>query len=290
MPTYTTITGEVLEFATPTPEVQNFLARVAEAANDPGVSVSELVGLIYSEENPLLVTGIIPGHGFVTREVHANPVYHVLVDQLSLKRVQLGMLDVEVAHADYTLSVMEAAAELGISTSAVRQAIHAHRLSAVKKGKKWWVHPDSVASYQVSARGPLPEIKEITRGPVGEPLEVVRGSAEGVGLKLWHDGHAEPGNSRGGAHQERVTGWHRAVVLTYVKGRSSARYFDLQPGDEENEVVIGPLEVRGRFRVVQKLNNARKARAAFERYGKSLRGLGTADHGKMTPGPGPEVL
>jgi hypothetical protein len=57
-------------------------------------------------------------------------------------------------------------------------------------------------------------------------------------------------------HFERI-----AVMTT---GAASARMFVLEPDDDVDEVLpFGELWVRGSFRIVQKVNNARKAAEAW---------------------------
>lgn len=52
------------------------------------------------------------------------------------------------------MTLKEAAAILGgITPAALRQAIAAGSLRAVKRGRDWWVTPDQVARYQREHRG-----------------------------------------------------------------------------------------------------------------------------------------
>lgn len=271
MPTYNLLNGDTIEYAPATPAVADYLERVRAAAYDPNVNLADFVEVMYSDANPVLVAGVIPGKGYVTREVFDDPVYRVMDDLFHVKRANLGMFDPEAGHAAYTVSVTDAAAQLGVSTSAVRQAITARRLAAVKKNGQWWTSPLAIAGYRVSSRGPAPAPKVEAGAAVGGPLHVVCGAAEGVGLKFWHDGEAERVDRDGTVIEETVTGWSRAGVFTYVKGRASARFFELAPADDEEVVQLGPLEVRGRFRIAQRVNNARKASAAFDALAGSQR-------------------
>lgn len=154
METYTTLTNETIEYDAQEPSVAAFLARVRSATNDPDVTESALTELIYGSENPILDHTIFPHRGAVTKAVFGNPLYHVMLDLLDQKRVQVGTLDLELAKADYTVTVAEAAEKLGITPGAIRYAIKAQKLSAIKNGGVWLIHPNSVNSYQVSLRGP----------------------------------------------------------------------------------------------------------------------------------------
>lgn len=152
--TYTTLAGEVLEYPHPKAETARFLARVHDATNNPAVSESSLLTLIYSKENPILDQTIFPARGAVTAAVFRNPVYHVMLDLLDHKRVQTGTLNLEREHDRYTMTVPEAAAELGITESSVRVAIKSKRLAAIKPAGSYRLDPTSVAEYEVSSRGP----------------------------------------------------------------------------------------------------------------------------------------
>lgn len=154
MPTYQLLSGETVKYPAPAPAVAAFLARVLHAAGDPAVDVNGLIGLLYGPENPILDTTLIPGRPMVTKAVFADPVYHILADQIGRKQVQLGLLDPAANRAQYTLSVAAAARRLGITPAAVRAAISARRLAAVLDNGQWWVRPEAVASYRVSNRGP----------------------------------------------------------------------------------------------------------------------------------------
>jgi excisionase family DNA binding protein len=155
---YTTILGEVIEYSRPRSEVAAFLERVKRAAHDPRIDASELTELVYGRENPLLDQTIFPGRGAVTRSVMRDPVYHVMLDLIEAKRVQTGALDANAVLASFTMTVAEAAARIGISPSAVRQAIAAKRLAAVKRGNAHFIDPRGVDAYRdhVVRRGPSP--------------------------------------------------------------------------------------------------------------------------------------
>ncbi len=152
--TYTTLFGEELRFPEPPPEVSAFLVRLRKFVNDPQVSELDMLNLLYGKENPLLDQTIFETRGAVTVVVFKNPVYHVMLDLLGQKAIQAGTLDPKKAEAAFSMTVPEASAQLGIHQSAVRQAIHAHKLAAIKKGGQYLLEPDSVGAYRVSRRGP----------------------------------------------------------------------------------------------------------------------------------------
>jgi hypothetical protein len=154
MNTYKLVSGETIRYPDPPPPVAAFLARVRLAAQDPTVSIGQMIDLVYGPDNPLLDHTVFPGRGMVTVAVHADPVYRVMRDQLAVKEIAAGLYDPAEARKAYTLSVPAAAKQLGISPAAVRLAISNQRLAAVYDNGQWWIRPSSVASYKVSNRGP----------------------------------------------------------------------------------------------------------------------------------------
>ncbi len=62
----------------------------------------------------------------------------------------------------------------------------------------------------------------------------------------------------------RVPEWRRIAVLS--GGKEKYRLFILEPGDEENEIVFGEFSVRGRFKIAEKINNAREASEMFKAF------------------------
>ena len=251
------VNGERVEYPAPAPAVARFLERVRRAADDPAVTEDGLIALIYGRENPLLDHTMMPGRSMVTPAVFANPLYRVLVDLLDRKRVQSGALDLAKARARYTLSVTDAAAQLGINATAVRKAISAGRLPAWKADGQYWLDPASGASFEVERRGPAPR------------LEVRMGSAAGESLRVKFAGALEDqahplANTTTGV----LTHWKRVAVMTTATrgGEKSARLFVLEPGGPESEVALGCFHVRGRFTIAEKINNPQKAAEAWRAF------------------------
>lgn len=256
---YTMLTGETIEYERPTEEVASFLARVRSAANNPHISESEMVDLIYGRENPILDQTLFPYRGAVTKEVFANPLYHVMLDLLDHKRVQVGSLDVEKAKAEYTLRVPEVAERLGIHQTAVRYAIKAKKLAAIKQGGTWLISPDSVESYKVSKRGPAGKQLREENPPT---IEAKVGSAPGLSLRIMSDPPFVPEEQgecwiKGSAIKGTLRNFVKAFAI--MGRKQQYRFFVLEPSDEENELALGPLYIRGQFSIVEKINNSRKA-------------------------------
>jgi len=255
-----TLAGETLEYPTPDPELARYLARLIDAAHDPTVTEGALVGLIYSAENPIMDTTILPGRGMVTRAVHSDPVYRVMSDLLARKREQVGTLAPAQIERAYTVSVSEAARELRITPGAVRQAIEAGRLDALKKGARWFIHPRSVRSFEVAARFRR-------ASPEGGVVRVRVGSKEGYSFQLKAPADLEATTKDGRAIEGVVVpGWRRLAIMAGDKREDSYRVFVLEPGDEDRRVDLDEFFVVGRF-VVAAQDSGRQARerwAGFE--------------------------
>jgi hypothetical protein len=58
--------------------------------------------------------------------------------------------------------------------------------------------------------------------------------------------------------------WRRVGVL--VSGDRSVRLYVLEPAGSEDEINAGPFFVHGRFRIAQKINNARAAQEAWKTF------------------------
>lgn len=262
---YTTVAGEVIEYPTPKPDVAAFLERVLRAAHDPQVSASHLVDYVYGVDNPLLRQGVLPGRGLVTKETFADPVYHVMLDLIDVKRVQEGTLNLERAADAYTMTVAEAAKEKGVTPGAIRQAIEAKRLDAMKKGGTHYLRPSSVASFVVSRRGPKP--KDVSDERVAFAFRV--GGEHGRKLQLLvvggdSDGPVRPVHDGVPVTAGFVRRFERAAILE-EKG-ASRRFFEIEPSVYDDAIEWGSLYVRGSFKVVRKVNNAKAARDAWKAF------------------------
>lgn len=253
--THTTLDGHELVYDEPSAEVGAFLDRVVAYANDPRTTDDEMIELIYGPENPLLDHTIFKGRGAVTRAVLDNPIYHVMVDWLTRKQKALGKVDVDAAIAEATMTVPEVAAELGMSTSAVRQAIRAHKLAAVKVRGTYMLAPHHVATFAKFRR---------PRGPTAGPmLEARVGSVEGKSFRLKTLGNREVGR-KGHKVDVEVDTFRRAALV--FSGKTTNRMFVLEPAEKPDEFRFGPFFVRGRYRVVEKINDAKAASQAWKAF------------------------
>jgi hypothetical protein len=253
--THTTLDGRELVYAEPSAEVGAFLDRVFALLNDPRATDDEMIELIYGAENPLTDKAMFPGRGAVTREVFANPIYQVLVDWLVRKQKAMGKVDVDAALEAATLSVPEAAAELGMTPSAVRQAIRASKLPAVKRGRGYFLAPHDVATF-AKHRQP--------RGPTAAPmLEARVGSVEGKSFRIKALGSEEV--ARDGRKVDVVVATFKRVAVVF-SGELTNKLFVLEPSEKADEFRFGPFYVRGRFRVVERVNDPKAASQRWKAF------------------------
>lgn len=277
MAQHTTIAGHVIDYDQPRGKLAAFLKRVRDAAADPDVTEAELLVLIYSDENPLLEPFPLGGgRGQVTKAVLERPEYRVLQDLLFRKRVAEQGLDVDQLAARFTLAPSEAAERVGVSVSAIRQAIAQQRLASWLRDGQHFLDPRDVDAFAEATegkrRGPRAGAAKTTRGgaerpPAGNALAVRLGNADGVSFRLKLPGGEKlPGAHKVGPnqHEGQIETWERIGVIS--GGEGEYRFFELVPGAEERELARGPFFVRGRFDFAQKVNNSRQAREAFKAF------------------------
>jgi hypothetical protein len=253
MPTHETISGHKIDYEADAATLR-YLKRVQALAADPKATEGELIALIFAEDNPVLDKTLIPGRGSVTPAVLENKVYQVMSDLLHRKRLVESGTTPEQEAAQYTVTVAEAAKQLGVHENAIRQAIEKRRVLSWVKGGKHYLAPISVDHLGTKAkRGPLPKDSK--------PLEFRVGfdPATSASLRLKAPGHDEPEDKR--IHKGAVVRWRRVALLSGWKG--NLRFFEIEPGDEPAEVEAGNLSVSGKFKIVRKVNNAREAQKAW---------------------------
>jgi hypothetical protein len=282
---YSLVSGEVVEYPDQPAAVSAFLARVLAAVNDPAVSPAELLALVYGAENPILDTTTQPGRAIVTKAVFENPMFRVLADLVGRKQLLAAGQTPEQAVAAYTISVKDAAAQLGLTESSVRTAINNRKLSAVKRNGDWYIHPNSVASYKVSNRGR----KKAALDPLEADRAEVNAPAQAGGAAAKHGVTVFCGSAPGGSLAVRIAnaelvvdhkkgntvvghfppGWTRAAVRTTTS--NGVRVFELEPAaamDAElpHEVQHLGFMVAGEFKVVKKHNATKAAAEVWKKY------------------------
>lgn len=259
---HVTVSGHRIAYE-PSPKVVTFLRRLAEMVTDGSVSENEFVGLAYSKENPILDHAMFPTRGAVTKDVLADPAYAVLTDLLFRKRLAISGEDVSKIAARYTMTVSEAAAELGIHESAVRQAIAAKRLPSWISDGKHYIDPRSLKDFETGTRGPkrgttiersVSDSIDVSDS-VDATLAVVMGHGDGSSMKVRsRESMTDLEPIAGNLLRARLKHWEKVVVKTTAQRGKLRRAFVLTRGPDENELVHGRYSIRGRFRVSEKAN------------------------------------
>lgn len=258
MAKHLTVSGHTIEYEANAPTAR-FLARVQALLDDPRSTEDEMIALVYGPDNPILDKTIFPGRGAVTREVLEHPVYRVLTDLLARKRLQETGTPVEKVAARYTMTVADAARELGITPDAVRRLIRAHRLPSWKRDGEYYLDPAAVRR----------ESKGAERGPLARGAGVLRCVAGNTGkayLLVKVAGHDEPIGAHAPLEEATLRKWRRIAVST--GGYGKLRFFELEhdPGASPEPLAFHDWSVTGPFRIVRKVNNPREARHAWEAF------------------------
>lgn len=247
---YTMLSGEVLSYERPTPKANEYLQRIVKAAHDTSVVEGEFLGLLFNAENPVLRESAV--HGAVALAAFGDPIFQVMIDLLCRKRLQaLQRID----ERSYTMTVQEAATARQVHESAIRQAIQAHRLVAVKRGKAWLLDPRDVAALELNPRkAPNATAHAATQLPA---IEAHVGSAFEGSFRLKSPEFVKQAGGNGKVFGF-VPSFTRAAVIFGPKG--SLRMFVIEHSpNERGEVRFDPFYARGNFRVVEKINNAKVA-------------------------------
>jgi len=255
---YKTVLGEIIKIDQEKvgSDALAFLVRCIQMAHDPEVNENDLIEVAYSEENPILKPGIIKGRGFIDQEALDHPLYPIFADLISLKGKNQGTFNSENALKQYSLTVSEASEFLGISPSAIRQAIKAHKLAAIKKDGQHWIIPASVKSYKVGSRHRKRETPALT---------VCFGTKKGSGAlipKFVNDIEMVTKNDQG-LKEGVVMSFLSAAILTNTQG--DKRFFRIVPGPD-NEMKFNGFFIKGKFKIIEKINNPRGADKAFKTF------------------------
>lgn len=267
---HTTVSGHRIELELEE-AARVFFARVHRAAEDKRVSENDLIALIYSDSNPILQPGIIPGRGMVTKETLENPLYRVLQDLLDRKRIAKTNIDVERMADRYSMPLAGAAEQLGVHESAVRQAIAAGRLPSWKKNGQHYLAPEAVAAFQLHRRGPAPRAPDAKRLVRAEAEKYVKrhllnffaGNADGISFRVKAKGAAVT-PAKGKAVSGQVADWNKIGVI--YGGEGKHRFLVLVPANENKRITRSKFFVEGAFEVAEKENNPRRAREAWDAF------------------------
>lgn len=258
--TYVSLAGHKITYADPEPKVARFLQRVFDLATDPKVKSNALISLIYGSENPILDPTFFPERGAVTEAVLENPIYHVMADLLARKQADEAGVTPEKMSRPFTLTVAQAAEQLGVSEDTLNRGIRARRIpSWVKEGQRY-LDPRTFPALKLGLgkQGKLPE---------GFMRLKVRVGASHTGqIRVKHAGGELPTKAEAIPYAMETTLPRSQKVAVLTAGHDKLRMFELIPGEEENEVEFEGYWVRGHFEIARKINGAAAARKAWESF------------------------
>lgn len=280
MPTHETMSGHLIEYERPSAKVAAFIARLREMAESAAVTEQEMIAAAYGPENPILAPGLFPGRGAVTKEVLADPVYHVMADLLARKHLAVSGTNVEELAAEHTVAVPDAARELGLTEDAVRKAIAARRLPSWIRDGRHMLHPKSVAAFgKLTQSDDKPrrgrerqddrsEAERKRDARIDRELEVKLGNSAGMSFRVRYP--ASLGDLKrvdGNIHEGIIRdGWKRIAVIAH-SDRLGTRFWALEAkGVAQHELALGPFFIRGNFTEAPPINNAKRAEEAWEAF------------------------
>ncbi|MCC6554038.1 MAG: helix-turn-helix domain-containing protein [Polyangiaceae bacterium] len=260
---YTLLSGETLDFPTPPERLATFLHRVIDATKDADITEEAMADLVHGPENPLFDLDLVPGAAVATAKVYRNPIFHVMLDCIARKRLgsETGAFP---ARARFAMTVPDAAIQLGITESAVRQAIYTNRLRARKDGGTYYIDSRSVAGYRVSHRGP-PRRPRAQAEP-GGVLQARIGSGPDASFRVKHSSEELAVEEQGASEWISTipAGWHRIAVLG--TGKEICRYWEIEPSEGESVLQFEGFYLRGGFRIIEAISSSPKARSAFRLF------------------------
>jgi hypothetical protein len=280
MPTHETLSGHAIEYERPSTKVAAFLKRLREMLDDSKVDEQQMIGVAYSADNPILAPDLFPGRGAVTREVLADPVYHVMADLLARKHfAQRGQAPSSL-EGEHTMSVAAAAADLGITEDAVRKAIAARRLPSWFRDGRHMLHPRSVAAFgkllgetrpgreRQDQRSEAERKRDARSAEIDRTLEVKLGNVPGTSFRVsYRDELGHLKRVEGNVHEGTIDGGWKKIAVLANSERFGLRFWLLEPkGPAVHEIALDPFFVRGRFTEQPPINNAKRAKEAWEAF------------------------
>lgn len=257
MHVYITQNGHEIEYDKFSKAEDAFLLKAKEAVVSEDVSTNQMIALVYGPDNPVL--DYSQGTPNVTATVLAHPLYRILSDLIGVKRVALGELDLDKAHARYTIDVPSASQKLGITPQAIRAAIDANRLPGLYRKGQWWLTQESIDNYQVSNRpGRPPSVRkqpaQIEDGLIHHGVSAVTGSEAGASLSVRVD---KPliieDREQNKVHGRFPDGWKVALIKTTTEAGTRAILIKSVKG-KQKEIRHYGLFVNGEFQVIKNFN------------------------------------
>lgn len=156
---HTEISGRVLRFSSPPPEVLSFLQRARDMVEAPDASAESVRALVFGPENPILARHpTLPG-AYPDASSVREPAYWVCVDLVLRAEAREAGVSLEKAGSPFTTTMAEAARKLNRVQSAIMNAVSNRTLHTwVRQGRQYLL-PTEVAAYSVPRRGRAPKNK-----------------------------------------------------------------------------------------------------------------------------------
>lgn len=145
---YTTISGHRITFEEPSADLKGFLEAIIGDAHDVVIDEAYFIAEVFAADNPIMGEGIIPERPVITRETIRHPLYRVFLDLIDRKHIAQHGIDVNELAAGFSMSITEAAAELDLHVSTVRQLVTTFRLPSWYRGGAYWLRPETVRVYK----------------------------------------------------------------------------------------------------------------------------------------------
>ena len=150
---YTEITGRVLRFPAPRPEVTTFLATLCALLDAPQASAEGVRALAFGPQNPILARHpTLPGAYPDAASVRES-AYWVCVDVVLRAEAREAGVSLEDAGRPFTTTMAEAARKLGRVQSSIANAVENRTLHAWVHEGRHYLLPAEVAAYNVPRRG-----------------------------------------------------------------------------------------------------------------------------------------
>lgn len=150
---YIEVSGRLLRFPAPRPEVATFLERLCALLDPPGVPAESVRALAFGPENPVLARHpTLPG-AYPDASSVRDPAYWVCVDVVLRAEARAAGVSLEDAGRPFTTTMAEAARKLGRVQSSIVNAVENRTLHAWVHGGRHYLLPAEVAAYNVPRRG-----------------------------------------------------------------------------------------------------------------------------------------
>ncbi|MEW6363223.1 MAG: hypothetical protein AB1714_01140 [Acidobacteriota bacterium] len=156
MDSYTLLSGEIVDLRSLSPEGRRFLSRLKATARKKGEE--DYFDLLRAVKGP----GAFPLRGGpITPEVAVSPLYRVAHDIVDRVGIEQGYLlppgaAVDMPRTGEWISMTQAAELIGVSRTAVHQALLEKRLEGLRVGNAWTIERRRAIAYKERREAKIP--------------------------------------------------------------------------------------------------------------------------------------